>query len=143
VALIIGCGTDGRGDDAAGLLAARRLRALGGEALEHTGDGLALMELWAGAGDVILIDAVCGPGEPGGVLVWDARTAPLPADRARGSTHAFGVAEAVELARALGRLPRTLTVYGIAGRRFETGTAPSAEVAAAAERVALTLAGGK
>jgi hypothetical protein len=37
------------------------------------------------------------------------------------STHAFGVAETVELARSLGRLPGYLVAYLIEGERFETG----------------------
>jgi len=40
---IIGCGNLDRGDDAAGLLVARRLRALGVEAAEHSGEGLTLL----------------------------------------------------------------------------------------------------
>jgi hydrogenase maturation protease len=48
------------------------------------------------------------------------------------STHAFGLAEAVELARALGRLPRFLVVYGVEGKCFTPGAALSAGVEAAA-----------
>ncbi len=48
----------------------------------------------------------------------------------------MGLAEAVELARALGRLPARLVVYGIEAASFETGAEPSAAVRAAAESVA-------
>ena len=136
---IIGCGTADRGDDAAGLLAARRLRALGVEALEHSGDGLALMERWEGNDTVILIDAVVTGGAPGTLTVWNGRRAPV-LDDCRSSTHMFGVAEAVKMARVLGRMPRRLWIYGIEGRRFEMGSAPNAEVVAAAEQLARRLA---
>ncbi|MGA8805322.1 MAG: hypothetical protein WB866_11580, partial [Solirubrobacterales bacterium] len=39
----------------------------------------------------------------------------------RSSTHALGVADAVELARELDRLPARLAVYGIEGENFEAG----------------------
>jgi hydrogenase maturation protease len=49
----------------------------------------------------------------------------------RVSTHAFGVAEAIELARALRQLPPVLVVYGVEGATFETGAGLSTVVAAA------------
>ena len=52
-----------------------------------------------------------------------------PANR---STHAFGVAEALELARALNRLPPCLLIYGIEGKNFAMGTGLSPEVRTAA-----------
>ena len=51
------------------------------------------------------------------------------------STHALGLAEAVELARSLGRLPQRVVVYGIEGESFAFGKGLSAAVAAAADRV--------
>src|ERR1039457_2451863 len=71
-----------------------------------------------------------------------ASDAAVAVDRYRCSTHAFGVAEAVQLARVLERLPRRLLIYGIEGRRFDLGSAPSVEVVEASDRVALALAGG-
>jgi len=46
------------------------------------------------------------------------------------------VAEAVELTRALGRLPPSLVVYAIEGHAFEPGDALSPEVARAVTRLA-------
>ena len=62
----------------------------------------------------------------------DASERPLPADLFRASTHHVGLAEAVELARALGRLPARTVVYGIEGGSFAVGEALTADVAAAA-----------
>jgi hydrogenase maturation protease len=137
---IIGCGTADRGDDAAGLLAARWLREFGIEAHEHNGDWLALVESWRDVEEVILIDTIVTGRAPGTITVWDGRDAPVIGDCLRCSTHGFGVAEALVLARVLGRMPSRLLVYGIEGRRFDLGCAPSAAVVAAAERLARRLA---
>lgn len=138
--LIIGCGNADRGDDAAGLLVARRLRSLGIEAQERGGEGLRLLESWSGAESVIIVDAVISGAAAGAISVWDARTAPVARDIFRASTHAFGVAEAVELGRVLGRLPPSLRIYGIEAGQFEPGSPPSPEVLAAVEELARRIA---
>ncbi len=141
--LIIGCGNADRGDDAAGLRVARRLRAMGVEAQEQSGEALALMESWRDAEDrpdVILVDAVVTGSPPGTVTVWDARTAPLIGDYFHCSTHAFGVAGAIELARILDLLPPSLLIYGIEAADFEIGSGPSPDVLMAIENVAARIA---
>ena len=133
--MIIGVGNSDRGDDAAGWLAARRLRSLGLDAREHSGEGVALLEAWTGAGRVILIDAVVTGAPPGTITVWDARNAPLQREAFRCSTHAFGVAEGVELARTLDRLPASLTIYGIEAQQFQPGAELSPAVSGAIEKL--------
>jgi hydrogenase maturation protease len=120
---IIGIGNLDRGDDAAGLLAARRL---GG--LEHTGDALSLIDAWGEAEDVLLIDAVVTGAVPGTLHRWDARHLPPEAVGLRASTHAFSVVDAIRLAESTGRLPHKLVVLGIEAAQFEPGTAPSPPV---------------
>ena len=51
------------------------------------------------------------------------------------STHAFSVAEAIELGRALGKLPPRVILYGIEGKDFAAGETLSPEVASAADEV--------
>jgi hydrogenase maturation protease len=138
--LIIGCGNPDRGDDAAGLLTVRRLWELGITAQEHIGNALALIELWREANSVVLIDTVVTGSRSGKVTMWDAATHPLVGDSLRCSTHAFGVAGAVELARTLGWLPSRLRIYGIEGKRFETGTQPSPAVLRGIQRTAQEIA---
>lgn len=138
--MIIGVGNPDRGDDAAGRLAARRLSSLGLDAVEHSGEGTALLEAWSGAGRVILIDAVVTGAPPGTITVWDARNVPLPRQAFRGSTHAFGVAEAVELGRALDRLPASLTIYGIEAQQFQPGAGLSPVVSEAVAQLAERIA---
>jgi hydrogenase maturation protease len=129
--LVIGAGNDARHDDGAGLAVARRLRAAGIEAREVRGDLSALPDLWRDEDRVIVVDAVRSGAPPGTLHRFDALDAPLPAIFACASTHALGVAEAVELARALGRLPAALTVYGIEGAEFGMGEGLTPAVAAA------------
>ncbi|MBZ5608469.1 MAG: hydrogenase maturation protease [Acidobacteriia bacterium] len=132
---IIGCGNPDRADDAAGILVARRLRELGLDSMEHSGDGFALLDLWQGADDVVLVDAMLSGAPPGTITVWDPASQPAGAPGYCCSTHAFGPAEAIELGRALGRLPSRIRVYGIEASGFDTGGAPRAEVLDAVDRV--------
>src|SRR5579862_613194 len=138
---IIGCGNLDRGDDAAGLLVARRLRTLGVEAhgfqvVEQTGESFSLMDSWSRSEEVIVVDATIPSGSPGRVRVWNAHANRLLEDFSPCSTHAFGLREAVELARAVHRLPRTLLIYGIEGKQFCLGTPLSPEVECAVAFVA-------
>ncbi|MBM3892546.1 MAG: hydrogenase maturation protease [Verrucomicrobia bacterium] len=129
--LIIGIGNDHRHDDAAGLIAARRLCARKlprVTVVEATGEGTALMELWQDAGTVILLDAVQSGAAPGTLHRLDARAQTVPTRFLRCSTHAFGVAEAIELARALDQLPPRLLIFGVEARDFSQGTGLSPEV---------------
>ena len=58
-----------------------------------------------------------------------------------GGTHAFGLAEAVELARALRRLPQRLVLVGVEAVGFDYGAPLSPEVAAAVHGAVDTVAG--
>jgi len=133
--LIIGIGNEYRGDDAVGLIVARRLKerlADSAKVLEQSGDGAALMDAWRSAETVIVIDALASGAAPGAIHRFESNTRPIPKNAFRCSTHAFGVAEAIELSRALTRLPPTLVVYGIEGKNFATGVGLSPEVERAA-----------
>ena len=126
--LVIGLGNPDRGDDAAGILVARGLAAYGVKAVESPGGMLDLLEIWANNDKVVAVDAVYSNAAPGTIYVWDAQAAPLPCHVFRSSTHSFGLADAIELARALDRLPNSLTVFGIEAAQFAVGTPPSSPV---------------
>lgn len=135
----MGIGNAWRNDDAAGLAVARLLQGMlpeGVEVLEREGEPSGLIDSWEGADAVWLVDAVSSGAEPGTVHRHDASSVELPAALFDTSTHHMGLAEAVELARALDRLPATTIVYGIEGASFDTGETLSPEVEAAAARVA-------
>jgi hydrogenase maturation protease len=92
------------------------------------------MDLFDKHDRIVLVDATRSNAEPGTLIALDAAAAKLPADLFHYSTHRFGLAEAVETARALGTLPQSVMVYGIEGEDFGAGTAlsPVVESAAAA-----------
>jgi len=134
--IVIGVGNAWRGDDRAGLAVARRVRELapaGIEVREVEGDATALVDVWSGAEHVVVVDAAQSGAAPGTVRRFDARSQPLPVRSLRSSTHAFGVSDAVELARSLDRLPDRLDVYAIEGASFLAGASlsPSVERAVA------------
>ncbi len=121
---IIGVGNEFRSDDALGLLVARELKRRHPDAvtiLEADGEGASLMETWKGRDAVLIIDALSSGGPPGSVRRLDAASIPVPAGLFHYSSHAFGVAEAIEMARRLHQLPRIALLYGIEGASFEAG----------------------
>jgi hydrogenase maturation protease len=127
-----------RGDDAAGPELARAVAATGTgiEAIEHEREPSDLIELWRGWDDVVVVDAVAGP-RPGRIHRFEVGSDPLPAQfGSRASTHALGLAEIVELGRALGRLPPRLAVIGIEGDRFTAGEPLSPPVEVSVRRLA-------
>jgi len=136
--LIIGIGNIYRGDDGAGLLAARALKAQPNAPLdcidiqESDGSAFALMELWRDRNHVVIIDAMNLDGEKvGDLLLFDGLRSLLPLDQLRVSTHAFGLQEAIALSASLGALPKQLTVIAIIGADFgmKEGLSPAVATA--------------
>jgi hydrogenase maturation protease len=132
---IIGCGNRDRCDDAAGVLVAERLRQRGISADIQPGSAFELVESWYRDEDVILIDAVVTGSPVGTVHVWDRKPLKVPSNP-QVSSHGFGVAEAINLARILQLLPKSLAVYGIEGKNFGIGETVSPEVLKSVEDVA-------
>jgi hydrogenase maturation protease len=132
--LIIGCGNAQRGDDAAGIMAANRLRLLGVSAQICCGETSELIGMWEDADEVIVIDAVVTGASPGTLHVWDGRL-PLKLGKSLGFTHGLGLGEAIELSRTLGSLPGNIRVFGIEGRSFALGREVSPSVAKGVELV--------
>jgi hydrogenase maturation protease len=135
--VVIGVGNIYRGDDAVGLLVVQRVRERLGPIVEYReeyGEGTALIDVWKDADAVILIDAARSGALPGTIHRFDVAAQSLPETFQCYSTHAFGVAEAIELARALGQMPAQFIVYGIEGKNFAMGTELSVEMENAIER---------
>lgn len=137
--LVIGLGNPDRGDDGVGALV---VDALAGrvphrvELMVRTGDMLALIEDWAGVDALVCVDAAAPMGAPGRVHRIDANAETLPPEPGLASSHAFGLAEAIALARTLGTAPAEIIVYAIEGGCFDTGAPVSAAVAGAVKDVA-------
>jgi hydrogenase maturation protease len=135
---VIGIGNAWQGDDAAGLVVAQQLRDRAGEeitVLELEGEPVSLVEAFDGADEAVLVDAVRSGAEPGTVHRIDATDQPVPATLSAASTHTLGVGEAIELGRALGRLPRRIVLYGIEAESLAAGGELTPAVARAVDEV--------
>jgi hydrogenase maturation protease len=154
--LVVGLGSPDRGDDAIGPAVAAEVaqavaeRGIAGVHVVEHEDPTGLVDLLdptgrpAGAWDaVVVVDAMRSGSPPGAVTVLEvgldgkdlaslgARLLPGPA-----GTHGFGLAGAIELSRALDRLPPRVVAIGIEAVGFEHGAPLSAPVLAAIPRAA-------
>jgi hydrogenase maturation protease len=123
---IVGVGTV-HGDDAVGLAVARRLAASAlppGIVVRSCERPVPdLLDALDGAAAVVLVDAArTGTARPGTLLRLDPA---LLARRGRSSCHGLGLADALALARALGRAPHLIEVIGV-----EVGAAPAGSLSA-------------
>lgn len=148
--LVIGLGTAGWGDDGVGPAVAQeiaRLRLPDVHVVVEP-DVLGLIPLWDHAESVVVVDAVAA-GAPAGTLsvhevLRDTADASAAGWRSTWSHPAgpqpCGLAAAVELARAVHRLPRRLALVGVEADAFEAGAPLSPDVAAAVPRAARVVA---
>ena len=138
--LVTCVGNPYRQDDGVGLLVASLLEAESPdnevEVQRQSGDGVSLLEAWQGASDVVLVDAARTGALPGTVYRVQVSARPVCSTLFPYSTHAFGAAEAIEMARVLGTLPSRLVIYAIEGAEYGSGTEISPQVEEAAQRVA-------
>ena len=134
--LVIGIGNRYRGDDALGCLIADEIKARANcDVIEHDGEPASLIDCWQDRQCVILIDAVSSGAQAGTIHRIDLHDKALPECFRSYSTHAFGIAEAVELARVLGRLPPKIVFYGVEGESFAADTQLSEPLKKAAEEL--------
>ena len=126
--LILGVGNRFRSDDGAGAFVVDLLRDGDFDVREESGEGASLIAAFEGRDVVVIIDAMKSGAPPGTVRRFDAVRETLPTGLFHYSSHQFGVAEAVETARALGRLPRSLILFGIEGKSYDYGNMLTAEV---------------
>ncbi len=128
--VLVGVGNEFSTDDAIGVLVAREMRRRfpsGLRVIEASGEGASLMDAWNGADEVIIVDAMAGP-EPGEIHRIDASSSRIPKNLTLFSSHAFGVADAIEMARELHQLPPVTILYGIEGEAFDPGVGLSDSV---------------
>lgn len=136
--LIIGVGNPCRSDDGVGIFIARQLKAknLPQTRIElNSGDAASLMDSWNASDAVFLVDAARSGAAPGKIYRFNGQIPFSPNGFFNSSTHNLGPAAAVELARMLKRLPRSLIIYGIEGKCFEAGRGFTPAVAQAAGTV--------
>ncbi|MBT9544064.1 MAG: hydrogenase maturation protease [Candidatus Sericytochromatia bacterium] len=140
--LVLGIGNGFRKDDGLGpaiIKLLQRSDLQGVELQTQSGEGSSLMAAWQGHEQVVLVDAVCSGALPGTVFELEASEQVIPSRFFHYSTHAFSVAEAIEMAKALGELPQALTLFGIEGADFGSGTGLSPIVTAALPELLLRI----
>ena len=135
---IVGIGNEFRGDDGVALSI---LRSLKNElppqvkTIELTGDQSSLLELMQDTDTMIIIDAVSSAAPAGTIFRVDASGEPFPNDFFAVSTHSIDLAQSIELARTMNRLPDVVLIYGIVGKDFSFTTSFSQRVKDSAEAV--------
>lgn len=136
--LIVGVGNPLRGDDAIGILTTRFLKKCFRENVKIIGVDISFDELIQIFGDyelVIFIDAVKSEGSPGKIYRLKFGVDKIPAQLEFFSTHSIGLIEYIEIAKALGKLPGELVIYGIVGRDFNVGSSISREVKVSCKKI--------
>ena len=136
--IVLCIGNPDRGDDAAGRAVARALGASLGdiEIIEEEGEATRLLARLEGADAAYIVDASVSGASAGDIRRFDISASQLPPAGFAASTHGFGLAEALELARTLGVLPSRCVVYAIEGGAFDIGAPLSRAVTAAVDIVA-------
>ena len=140
--LVIGIGNRYRGDDAIGPLvvdAIRRAASSGRQEIETIvtdGDLSDLALRWQADNDVIIVDACRSGRPPGTIQVVDGLTTTIETGPYPVSSHGIGLAEAIELGRLLGRLPRSLAIFAVEAATFDHFAPLSEPVAVALTEVA-------
>ncbi len=140
--LVIGIGNAFRRDDGAGLVIAREVGKLEFpdiRVIEMSGEGASLMEAWKDYRLAILIDASSSDHVPGTVHRFEPKTETIPFDFFHYSTHAFSVAEAIELAKTLKTETPDLILYGVDGADFGNGEGLSEEVGRSVQDVLISI----
>ena len=127
---LVAIGNTHRGDDAAGWEVARSLE--GWDVEFRMAGSFELIADWGPGDDIVIVDAMRSGEEPGSIHRFDALTEALPRS-AFTSTHSFGPASLVELAKVTGHMPRSLVVYGIEAKQADHGAPMSEEVSYAVE----------
>ncbi|MGO9462069.1 MAG: hydrogenase maturation protease [Rhodomicrobium sp.] len=142
--VLVACiGNPDRGDDGIGALVAEKLAgmlAAGAELLVRNGDMLSLIEDGAGSDALVCVDAAAPMDAPGRIHRIDLAAGELPGELLAASTHGFGLADAIGLARTLACAPPDIVIYGIEGCCFDAGAPMTPEVAAAADEAAALIA---
>ncbi len=124
--VLIGVGNPLRGDDAAGLelaqLVAARVEPGLATVLEHSGEALDLNALLEPFCAAVIVDALRSGASPGTLRRFDLSSDSLPGElRTSTSTHAISLADALELARVLDRLPERVILHTVEGVDFAAG----------------------
>jgi hydrogenase maturation protease len=135
---VIGIGNEYRHDDGVGPEVVARLATLNlpdASFAVTDGEATELIDLWSGADVGVVVDTVrSDPAQPGKIheFVVDR---PHAGHDSAASSHGLGLGEAIDLALALGRMPRRLVILAVEGADFSPGVGLSPPVAGALDRL--------
>jgi len=125
--LIVTCGNPDAGDDGFGHAVAESLRADAFPGVTVTELGIRptdLLENAQGYAALIIVDAVCCPGEKPGSLIdvdWFDPARPVLKSEAALSTHGISIGQQLDLGQSLGMLPPVVRVVGVNIVQVEIG----------------------
>ena len=130
--LVLGLGNVLCGDDGLGVAAVARLaerHALPPEVRVADGGtlGLALLGLFEGVDEVLLVDAILADAPPGTLVRLEGDDVE-PAARDRLTVHQVGVADLLDALRLLDERPRRVALLGLVPERIELGLGRSPAV---------------
>jgi len=123
--LFIALGNEYRSDDGIGIAVMAKMKSISKDSFEfvhHNGDPTDLIDLWSNR-DVTLVDALYAQDYACGVItIIDplANNSLTPSKPT--SSHALSVQEALSFGEILGKMPRTIRIYAVAGENFAPGT---------------------
>ena len=138
--IVLGVGTDLRGDDGFGAAVLDGLRtqpsvSAYAQLAICDGEPARLIDLWQGYRHALIVDAVRGGAERYGFVYRRDLTAMIGAGESgtepHGNSHTAGLGAAMRLGQVLERLPGRLILYAVHGRDFRLGVPLSDPVAMA------------
>lgn len=127
---VIGVGNSIRGDDALGVEIAESLLKdvrCAADVFVSDGNVTEMLDIFSRYDEVVIVDALdLKNKDAGSILRLEAND--VPNVGLQSSSHSMGLAEVIKLATELDSAPKSLTIFGIVGRRFALGEAMSIEV---------------
>jgi len=124
---ILGLGNELRGDDALGILAARKIKQARPDLQVDTpGDTAGILNCLDQGAQLILIDCLQGAGALGSLHRIDLLKDGNQKLRSAMSSHGFDLPSLLELAGNLGATPASLVLFGLEGQDFTLGQGLSA-----------------
>jgi hydrogenase maturation protease len=120
-------------DGVASAVAERVRRSLSSHVpiVELDGEPARVVDAWTGSDLAIVIDAARSDVPPGSIRRIEVGANELVVAARPASSHGYALGDAVELGRALGRLPARLVVFAVEGLDFSEGPGLTGAVARA------------
>lgn len=138
-AAVIGVGNDFRGDDAVGLLCARKLKKCinkdEAEVIELAGDLSQLLEIFPKWDAVIIIDAIQSEAKPGTIFRISVKETLNTGEYFNFSSHTMDLLKLIQLFKIINKSEKPVIVYGVSGKNFSFSTLISPDVYAAIELI--------